>query len=82
MENNTRGECALPDIGHHSTVQIEGVFGIPSCAFLSMTPALFVVFVFEALRRSKLHNNPRPAIAIPASNATTTIFKCVVRSAL
>lgn len=34
------------------------------CAFLSMTPALFVEFVFEALRRSKLQHASHLTITV------------------
>jgi transposase len=42
-------------------------------------PAVWVDAASELAARD---NKPRPAIAIPPTNATTTIFKCVVRSAL
>jgi hypothetical protein len=46
-------------------------------------PALITAEVWvDATSKLVCDNNAKPAIAIPAINATTTIFKCVARSAL
>jgi hypothetical protein len=51
-------------VGHSLPNTDRRRFGIPSCAFLSMTPALFAELVFEALRRSKLQHASHLTITV------------------